>query len=256
MNFNYTQKYIFSLFLLLLLQPASSFTQSVSNKIDSLHITLTQTNDETTRIDIYNELAFSYRRTVLDSVNYYAALALSAAKRLNYPKGLLWAYKNQGIYRYKTDFPADSTLYVIKLALKYARETNDYYNEAALSNNIGLVKASEDKVRESAKYYLQGLEILNNNEHPPSFMEGLMCGNLSVCYRRLGESEQALLYAQKGIGVARQLNNSSLVSILASAYAAALIKLDRIEVGIAYLHQSIKLHEELGDFQSLGNSWF
>lgn len=241
---------------MLLLQPALLFAQTVNEKIDSLHTALNQTEDEVAIIDIYNELAFSYRRTALDSVDHYSALALSAALRLNYKKGLLWAYKNQGIYRYKTDFSPDSILHVINLALEFAKETNDYYNEAALNNNIGLVKASEDKIRESAKYYLLGLEILNTNDHPPSFMEGLMCGNLSICYQKLDEPEQALFYAQKGISVANQLNNQSLESIISSAYSAALIKLGRIEESIQYLHKSIDLHEKLGDYQSLGNSWY
>lgn len=249
------QKYIFlPVILLIAIQYGSLEAQSLRENIDSLKFVLAQTEDELTTVDIYNELAFSYRRSSLDTLNYYTELALELAQKLTYKHGLLLAYKNQGIYRYKSGFSSDSILYPITLALKYANETGDYYNQAALNNNIGLVKAAEDKHRESVKYYLQGLKILHQYQHPPSFLEGLMNGNLSVSYRRLKEPAQALTYAKKVNAVAEELNDPSLTSIFANSYGCSLIDLGQIEKGRQYLEESIALHEKLEDYQSLENT--
>ncbi|MEO0723899.1 MAG: ATP-binding protein [Bacteroidota bacterium] len=256
MQFNSTQKYIFLLLLLVYSSlnspiPAQNFT-TVS---DSLINLLAKQEDPTARIDLYNDIAYSFRRHQPDSLLLYATIALEEAEQQQYKKGLMIAHKNIGIYRFKQSFPADSILQAYETAASYAERINDVYQRAALANNIGLVKNTQNKLNEATGYFLEAINILRDNNHPPTRLEGLLNGNLSKCYRDKQVLDKAKSYLEAAFVVANELQDSSLHSIYGDDYGGVLIESGQVEAGLKFLHQAVPLQQRLSDYQSLCQSY-
>lgn len=161
------------------------------------------------------------------------------------------AHKHVGIYRFKQEFPSDSIIRAYEQAATYAEKAEDIYQQAALANNIGLVKNTQNKLNEAISYFLRALTILNENEYPPSRLEGLINGNLSKCYRDRKELDKAKSYLEACFQVANAVPDQSLLSIYGDNYGGLLIDMGEVEAGMNYLRTIIPLQQSLSDFQSL-----
>lgn len=251
-----TQKYIF--LLLLLCQTGLgqyALSQSYTRVTDSLLQLTKVPKSAEAQIDLYNEIAYNYRRYRPDSLLYFAELALTEAKKADYERGMMLAYKHIGIYRFKQEFPSDSIIQSYQLAAVYAEKANDIYQQAALANNIGLVKNTQNRINEAISYFLKGLSILKENQHPASRLEGLINGNLSKCYRDRNDLEKAKSYLDACFEVANAIPDESLLSIYGDNYGGILIDLGQEEAGMNYLNAIIPLQQSLSDYQSLCQSY-
>ena len=229
--------------------------QSYSSVTDSLRSLLPQNKSAEEQIDLYNEIAYSFRRNEPDSLFHYASLALAQAENVDYEKGLMIAHKNIGIYRFKRGSPADSILSSYELASVYAEKVGDTYQRAALANNIGLVKNTQKKQNEALSFFLKALTILRENDYPTSRLEGLINGNIGFSYRAKDELNKAKEYLEAAFQVAEEIEDRSLLSIYGDNYGGILIDLGAVEEGMAYLKQVIPLQQELSDQQSLYQSY-
>lgn len=255
MTFSIKQKYVFFLFSLLFNTAGIDlFGQVSSSSISDLRAALADAQHAENRIDLLNDLSYAYRRKSLDSLHYFAKLALAEAKKNDYKKGLLLAYKHLGIYTYKKGLSIDTTLALNQKALRYAIEIDDNYNQAALYNNIGLVKAAENKHRESIKYYLDGLNILKSSDNNFHFLLGLINGNLGLAHQRTNNPELAFQYLQEAQQIALTTRNQSLQAIIAAPLGRAFLDLGKIEEGKQHLHSAIQLQKSVNDYQSWGYS--
>ena len=250
------QKYIFLTLLLLFCNISPHVqAQNFGAQSDSLLQLLPQTQDVEKRIDLFNEIAYSFRRHRPDSLFHYANLALELAQKEQYERGLMVAYKNIGIYRFKREFPADSILHAYEAAASYADKIKDSYQQAAITNNIGLVINTQNKLNEAIRYFLEALAILRENNEPPSRLEGLINGNISKCYRDKNELAKAKSYLDDAFAVAEVIGDRTLFSIYGDDYGGILLDLGRIEEGMAYLKRAIPLQESLSDYQSLTQTY-
>ena len=84
------------LFILILL---FSLRGVCSNKLDSLRLLLHSKNiQDTTRVNILNNIADVFEERAIDSAAFYGTKALEAAKAINYLKGIGTAYNTIGSY--------------------------------------------------------------------------------------------------------------------------------------------------------------
>lgn len=250
------QKYIFLLLAWWLISSISPLgSQNYRSIADSLlgRVPHVQTPEE--QVDLYNDVAYSYRRFAPDSLLHFAQLALDMAEEHKYERGLMIAHKNIGIYRFKMDSPADSILQAYQSASAYAEKIQDVYQQAALANNIGLVKNTQKKLNEAISYFLKALVILRENDHPASRLESLINGNISKCYRDKKELEKAKFYLEEAFDVATEIRDSSLISIYGDNYGGVLIDMGRVEEGMHYLQDVVPVQKSFSDYQSLCQSY-
>ena len=105
------QKYLTVACLLLFCALSTVHAQENTQKQDSLKRALANHHsNDTQQVILYNKLATTYFNTDVDSVAYYARLALSLANRLSYPKGQADAEAYIATYsRTKGDYSAALT---------------------------------------------------------------------------------------------------------------------------------------------------
>ena len=147
----------------LLLLFICSFTwtnaQTYLEQADSMIQLLDQTTDQREQVDLLNEISYCYRRLTFKDVLEYGRKAEQLAKAIDYKEGLCVAYKNLGIGYYKKGAPRDTTLHYYQSSLKLAEQLEDYYTQAALSNNIALVHFEQTDYNLAIQYFLNGIQI-------------------------------------------------------------------------------------------------
>ncbi|MEM6321904.1 MAG: hypothetical protein AAF960_29865, partial [Bacteroidota bacterium] len=154
----------FYFFLFLPLRAAPIAAQpSYQQIVDSLGQTLPSIQTPLRKVDVLNEIAYTYRRISGDSTLKYAKLANQLATLHNYVGGQSIAHKNMGIGHYKLNSPKDSMVFHYKKAIRLAQEVGDYYTQAACNNNIAVLSSHFENPYEAIKHYLRGIEIFNQH---------------------------------------------------------------------------------------------
>jgi tetratricopeptide (TPR) repeat protein len=182
------------------------------SQIDSLKRVLIVVKIDTSKVNIYNNLASHFKESNPDSTTYYADKAISVSRKINYGFGLANAYINKG--------NADIILGNYPAALNHFKNAQSEYEEL-------LDDASDDKVFKNglARAYASA---------------GVVYSEQSNYYMALEHYEKALkLYREVGqqINISKALNNIGIVYKSQSNYPKAL----------EYLSKALQIQMEIGE---------
>lgn len=230
----------------------SSSAQSYEEIIDSLQQSLTQSTSTEQQVDLLNEISYSFRRlsNSKDSIFFYADQALRLANKEGYTRGQYIAYKNIGIYHYKSGLQNDSSKFYYHKSLNLAKQANDYYTQAACLNNLGLISGFKKDLSSSIKYYLDGVEILEKYSKENQSLKGILLGNLGMAYASIGDKERAYQYLKRTIEFGQKYNHKSVLSQYMDDYANILLDRGEIEQAEALVKKAGMTQKEIGDKQS------
>lgn len=173
------------------------------SQIDSLYSALTQVKG-VEKIDIYNALAWEYRKSHPDSTLYFSSKAIDLTKTLKNEGKIAQSLNYMGIaYHYKGDQVKSFDYY--NLAMDAAIKHNDSSQYAHSLNSLGRLFATQGDFIKSYDYYFTALEIFERLKDK----EGL-----SYCYKSLSELYQtqnnykkALEMSQKALDIRLATDN-------------------------------------------------
>jgi PAS domain S-box-containing protein len=162
----------FSFFLTLVLFFSSINTFSITQKelIDSLLLELTNAKDDTTKIDILNEIAWKISRSYPDSSLKFAEEAYVFSEEINYDIGIALSNKTKAsIYRNQGNYSLSKETYKLSLEIyeEIAKSKQNYYSIlgqkgiANMYNGIGLVEWRQGKYIEALDNFFKSIEIFN-----------------------------------------------------------------------------------------------
>jgi signal transduction histidine kinase len=229
---------------------SNTYSQTFKETIDSMLGNLEAVTDHRGRVDILNEVAYSYRRLSPDSVLLYSNRAIALANKIGYKKGLSFAYKNKGIGFYKLGIAPDTVIYYYQKAIDYAEEVDDYYTQAACYNNIGLVGVAELTYNESIQYFLKGIGVFDAHIPEENRLKALMLGNIGTAYHRDGDNKRGIRYYEESLAMAKRIGDKSIPSIFVDELARARMEEGDIEGALRDITELMPLHDEIGDFES------
>ncbi|MEP7171060.1 MAG: tetratricopeptide repeat protein, partial [Bacteroidota bacterium] len=134
------------------------FAQTQS-KIDSLETVLKTSKEDTTKVNVLNNLSWELINTAeYAKAKQYADDALAIAEKINFKKGTANAYGNIGIIYYNQgNYPDALKNYFA--ALKIREEMGGKKGIAACYNNIGLIYYDQGIYPEALKNYFASLKI-------------------------------------------------------------------------------------------------
>lgn len=157
---------------------------------DSLLLLLEKTSDDMQRVDLLNEISFSYNRSDTDLEEKYAGDAYDLAKKIGYVSGEITALKNKGNAMGKRGIAVDSVVAVFQDALDRATKISDYKNMMACNNNIGVIYDNAEQYVLALEYYQRAYEI--HEEHLDMiWSRPLVLGNVGLIYYKLGHVEES-----------------------------------------------------------------
>ena len=231
------------LFLLIVVYQCHNI-RAQSSEVDSLQAALSElTVRDTAYIDLANEIAFRLSLTDQKNASYYINLAISAAKDLNYQRGLIRATTLKGnsflmiglpdqalsyylealssnasayplenvrlhnnigeVYRRKEVF--DSSLKYFDKALSITLEELTQYQPVIIYSNLGEVCLMQNKIAEAESYFNKSLTNAVNTNHLRG--QGYGYHGLAECEYRRGAIGNAVQLMKKAIEVRSEANH-------------------------------------------------
>lgn len=240
----------FCLIVLLSLSMSVARAQTFQLQIDSMQQLYEQTVNPVARLELLNEIAYSYRRLSPDSTLFYAEIAIEQARELGDDAALAYAYKNKGIGLFKLGASQDSIIYHYQQAVKYAERARDYYTQAACYNNIGLISLSNLSYNEAIQYFLRGVEVFDDHIKEESFLKALMLGNIGTAYHKDSDNTRGIPYYEEAIAMADRIGNKVIPSVFVDELARARMEEGDLEGAERDIIRILPLHDEIGDFES------
>ena len=183
------------IFLFLLIAYLFGQTLNAQNReVDSLKAVLSNLSaDDTTYVDVANEIAFGLSLTDQQNSIYYINLAISTAKSLNYQRGLLRAITIKGNSFLLLGLPDQALSYYLEAlsydAFKYPLEY------VRLHNNIGEVYRRKEVYDSSLKYFNKALAIAL--EKVDEYQPVIIYSNLGEVSLMQGKIDEAEIYFEK-----------------------------------------------------------
>lgn len=204
---------------------------------DSLKFLLDSRPEDTSRVNLYNEIAAHVYRSAPQDAISYGTRAQILAEKLEFPSGLAMAYKNVGLGHYMLgSYPEavkswESSLLLYEQhndeqmisnlisnlgsayytmgqssqaieywlrSLKMAEGIGDYKRIATLQLNIGAVYSEQESSLDSARsFYFRAMATGENNGYTDLLAVGSM--NLGQVYFRMEDYDSALYYFEKSL---------------------------------------------------------
>ena len=188
------------IFLLLLCCGHMNF-YAQDKKLDSLLAVLGSAKEDTNKVNTLSELSVSLWRTAGDAQGMkYAEEALRLAQKLNFDRGVIWAYENMGMhYQYQGNYPEALKNYFA--ALKASENLKDKDQIAYSYLWLGSVYReqgttySNDSIRKelltmALKYNLAALKISQETGHKWNMR--ISYNDIGAVYQDQGNNSEAL----------------------------------------------------------------
>ena len=172
--------------------------------MDSLLNLLTRAKEDTNKVNLLYAVAVEFENSAPDKARYYIAQGNELSKKLNYKKGILKSYRLISyVLSYQSKF--DSVIYFNKLLLDIARKDKDSFNIGVSLFNIGTTYRFISELDSAVQYILAGAKILDGKGY--TNLESTINDGLQSLYMTLGKYDLAIMYGEKAIALARQVND-------------------------------------------------
>jgi signal transduction histidine kinase/tetratricopeptide (TPR) repeat protein len=215
--------------------------------IDSLFNQLKKV-DDTTRIDLFNELSQIYWQRSFDSSLLFASHALSLSEKTNDKFRIAYCLNMTGNAYYMLSNFTKSLDYYQK-ALTMREELGDSNDIAKTLNNIGAVHLNIHNQTEALDYFEKALKIytgLGKDE-----IVFILMNNIGSLYIEQKEYEKALEYIQKAYEIAREINDEKSIIIALNNLGEISNSIERYDQALEYFVHAREKSEEQKDYNSL-----
>lgn len=184
-----------------------SFLQGIGqeNYTDSLRNVIADSPDDSTKVNLLLDLAANYYRTSASEAIALGEEARDLAIKINYQKGLGFAYKTIGLgYLYK-NVPLDALLNW-QQSLATFQAINHRRGIANILNNIGVIYYNQGDDEKALEYYLESLRVAD--EINDSLRIATCLVNIGAIYSNKKDTrEMAFDYYLRGLPLSEALGD-------------------------------------------------
>ncbi len=167
----------------------SIHAQSLKQNILSLHTQLQQARHDTTRVMLYNDLAYDFKEINQDSALYYATKALSLSQKTPFKKGEALSYVRLGLINHLQGEHKQAWTHY-KRALRLEKELAHAYGIARAENHIAQILMQQGHTRQAIqKFQLAYQAFLDLGKHSAAGHASL---NIGHGFKILGQYDTTL----------------------------------------------------------------
>lgn len=222
------------------------------DQIDSLSKQLRNPSEiKQQRVDLLNELSFAYRRVSADSIIMFADKAIEIATEINYKKGLMLAFKNRGIGKFKQGYDIESITKCYDKAAAIAEEIGDYYTMSACLNNQAIALRNDFSYSKALEKLYKALEIQNREFTKESKLKALITGNIGTVYKRLNNDSLAISFLSEALELSKKHGYLELIPIYSDAKALIKFSMDGDLASENIVKKAILDVQKIDDLQSV-----
>lgn len=237
-----------SLFLLAFVIIAGTLYSQNQHALDSLY-KVSRTAKDTTLANVYNNIAWEYRKTDADSARKYVNLAKALSVKHDHHPGKRFSVYLLGIINdYAGNY--DSALYYYNSSAHLYTAAHDKKGLASAYNNIGAVYNFQGKYDKALEYYFRSLALKEELGDKQGI--GRSYNNIGIIYEYLKDFEKALEYYQKSLQLKKELGNKEQLASTFSNISGVYQSKKDYKTALAYADSSVAYHLELQDWNGLG----
>ena len=175
--------------------------------IDSLITQLPKAKEDTNKVILLNDLSLTYYSINPDEGLKYGKQGLALAEKLNWKRGMAYAYKViAGNYGYGKSEYAPALEYSLK-SLQEFKAIEDKTGTAKILGDIGVVYWFQSDYPNALKYYFDALRI-NEELNIKNEIAATLC-NIGIVYNSQEDYPKALEYMLKANKIDEELGNKS-----------------------------------------------
>jgi signal transduction histidine kinase/tetratricopeptide (TPR) repeat protein len=216
-------------------------------RIDSLFNQLRKV-DDTTRIDLFNELAQLYWERSFDSSLMFATHALSLAEKSGDKLRIANSLNMTGnAYYMLSDYTRSLDYY--QRALTIRQELGDSNDIARTLNNIGAVHLQTRNYETSLDYFNRALQIYSGLGKDEIVLT--LTNNIGGLYLEQKNYEKAMEYLQKVYDLATEVNNEKMILISLNNLGEVSGSLGLYNQALQYFEKARRISESKNDINML-----
>ena len=206
------------------------------NSIDSLHQLLATAKEDTTRINLLNEIAASYRQSIPDSIIKYANEALTMSSKINYVEGEVNAMR----YQSAAFVLVGNFSTALEIALEALKKSEALGNKKLIAdclNEVGGVYAEQGDVRQALVYAHKMKDIYEQANDQPNLAKSFL--NIGYGYGQLKQLDSARIYINRSLDISLLIRDDKMIAGAYLNLGMIHIKLKQYDIAAAYLKQAI-----------------
>lgn len=220
-------------------------TYAQNPELDSLeNIVQMHVSEDTTRVNLLNDLSYKYYTVDIDKTLKYAQQAGELAVNINYKEGEAMSLRLIGIYyNMKANYPVALEYY--QRALKISEEADDKKGRANCLNSIGILYFNQNDNTEALEYYKKALELYGQISDSVSISTCL--NNIGVVYYDQNQYLEALDYFQKSLKISKSIGNKYDALFVLNNIGEIYRDMGDYAMALGYFQKSLQLCKEVGD---------
>lgn len=234
----------------LALYPAPHKRDSLKTILQQHHQHITPL-DDSTEVNILNQLAHLYFQSNTDSMKSYAGKALQKARKHNILTETAKAYNLMGIAHYARGMYEEAIDYythsseIFSLLQQPTELANNY-------NNIAIIYDIRGDHETALHYYFKALEI--NKEH--GFQRGSAYNllNIGIIYYQMGRVMQALDKHLEALLICEIIDDANGMALIYNNLGAIYIELKKFDEGLRMNQKSYQIRKQLGDKSGMSST--
>ncbi len=229
------------IYLIFIFFPLFSIAQSLDGQplIDSLLVELPKMTEDTLKVNLLNDLAYSYRDINADKHLKYSKQALILSKNLNYRYGIIEAHRNLGVYYLGEDNKKSNEYfeYVLKNTTNKSQIAKAYLGK-------GFINSREGKFPQALIYYFNGLKFAEEAKDYKT--QGKILTNIGTIYQNSGDYEKAISQFKKAIEFNKKHKNFLEVYMELYNISSCYSNLEQYDKALEYAEDTEKISNKLG----------
>jgi adenylate cyclase len=218
------------------------FSIAISNPLDSIIVELENTNEDTKKIELLNEIACKYSSKNPKLGLEYGERAVKLSMDTDYDEGLASSYNYMGINNSVLGNYYKSNEY-FKKALGIYRKLNDSLGISQQLSRLGIISNYQSKFVESLNYHQQSLNIAEKIQNQKRIAKQL--GNIGTIYNNLKEYDKARIYFQRALEIQNELGDKKSISRQLGNIALSYNYLKKFDKALEYYSRAYEIDEEL-----------
>lgn len=179
--------------------------------------------------------------------------ALNLARKAKLSQTIPKAYNSIGLlYENAGQYSKGLGFYFIALRLYEAM--GDQLGQSTILNNIGSAYYySQKNYQKCLHYWFLSIKVLGRDQHKKELSEAY--SNIGAIYDEMGDQKSALSYYQKGMALAKELNDKATLAVLLNNTGMMYEYAGDYRQALSYYEQSLKLKEEIGSKRGAAIAW-
>ncbi|HEX5154126.1 MAG TPA: histidine kinase [Parafilimonas sp.] len=238
------QNGLFVLIIICILLPFNLKAQEGRREhIDSLLKVLPFLKEDTGRLQLLNDLAFSYFSINPDSGLYRANQAITLAKKISYPKGLAAAYRSAGAnYWEKNEFLRSQDFYW--QSLKLTVQVNDTFGMAKSLHGIATNYDALYDYPKALEYYHKAFTAFEKIQYVDGELGCL--ANIAGAYEMKKAYDSAIVYFQKSLDICKKSSKPRDVAYVSGKIGYMHAKKENYSLALMMEGQSLQWFQSSG----------